>query len=692
MAGGPVEQDGTATEKILGRSAEKRSGRLQSNALDWTSGEDFTPTNEDEEDSDDVAELIGMKEGTKRKRSMTSGRSSGIPSPPQKRTTPVSSRKPIAGVGGRKLRRSTRGGGRELDLRPVVAPQDEERVNAGPQYGLPGEHRADGATLGETNAIAGTEKDPSMVITAGLQHNEEEARERELVDKAITLMRSEIKCAKCSAQGSMTKNGGVDGQRRAWKCKLCGKQISGQTIPMTLEQQLGQEWRTVVNKVKANREQSIPEKPQQQQQQHQMSAKRSTPGPQAAEMIQIPREEWEQTQNTIQYLVRRQEDLMKQNSTIQVLLKSMTKKLESMENREHPAGRREYTASPDHPPQPSRESPTLEGLAGREYACNQQKQQETERQRNEPIGQRETRQNEIAPRPLTKTALNGNQEETRKLNWAEVTKMNRPALINAVPTQLRNKIEKSKQILIEENFKPLVKPTPTVVYFKNVRRGPVGRIRTALRECLPSWAILGLDFVGASVLEIVMDGKLKHRTVATLRMMGIMEIKDFDILEKNVTIPRTGDSQRDQKKRNLEMAVHRLRKNVDKTRNKWAIEWYKSKLQVAMKKLKEIPESEESLGSTEGRGVKTVQSTGEVEEEDGWKLVGPRSRQTTAQKQVEAPTDLDTVTNIDTAKKAQTSPEKQPPQATGHSKENSDTANKEVADGSSEREDVTMHD
>lgn len=43
--------------------------------------------------------------------------------------------------------------------------------------------------------------------------------------------------------------------------------------------------------------------------------------------------------------------------------------------------------------------------------------------------------------------------------------------------------------------------------------------------------MLGLDFIGASVLEVVSDETLKDRVVATMNLLGMTHIPAFDVLE-----------------------------------------------------------------------------------------------------------------------------------------------------------------
>lgn len=52
-----------------------------------------------------------------------------------------------------------------------------------------------------------------------------------------------------------------------------------------------------------------------------------------------------------------------------------------------------------------------------------------------------------------------------------------------------------------------------------------------MRECLSSWALLGVDFIGFSILEIVADRKLQNRVKAALKVIGTITVPDFDALE-----------------------------------------------------------------------------------------------------------------------------------------------------------------
>jgi len=61
--------------------------------------------------------------------------------------------------------------------------------------------------------------------------------------------------------------------------------------------------------------------------------------------------------------------------------------------------------------------------------------------------------------------------------------------------------------------------------------GPIGLVRRSLRESPPSWALLGLSFVGGSVLEVLTDEAQKRRLVNTKRLLGIHELPDVPMFE-----------------------------------------------------------------------------------------------------------------------------------------------------------------
>lgn len=130
------------------------------------------------------------------------------------------------------------------------------------------------------------------------------------------------------------------------------------------------------------------------------------------------------------------------------------------------------------------------------------------------------------------------------------------------------------------------------LYCKNIRRGPIDQVRNALRECLPSWALLGLDLIGPSVLEIIANERLKDRAVSTLKAIGITPIPQFDGLDNTAGRTQPGESTLEQKTRQLKYTAHKLQKNIDKTHSRWATQWYTETLARVCSKLLDMKERE----------------------------------------------------------------------------------------------------
>ena len=74
----------------------------------------------------------------------------------------------------------------------------------------------------------------------------------------------------------------------------------------------------------------------------------------------------------------------------------------------------------------------------------------------------------------------------------------------------------------------ILKPDPEAVYFGGIPRGPIGKLRRALRNALPKWAILSICFIGDSVTEILCHKALVQRLIATLKFMKFRHLKNYD--------------------------------------------------------------------------------------------------------------------------------------------------------------------
>lgn len=61
--------------------------------------------------------------------------------------------------------------------------------------------------------------------------------------------------------------------------------------------------------------------------------------------------------------------------------------------------------------------------------------------------------------------------------------------------------------------------------------GPLGRIGKALNECFPRLALLRIDFIGCSVLEVITNAGLVTRILGTLVLVSILPPLSFVVLE-----------------------------------------------------------------------------------------------------------------------------------------------------------------
>lgn len=129
----------------------------------------------------------------------------------------------------------------------------------------------------------------------------------------------------------------------------------------------------------------------------------------------------------------------------------------------------------------------------------------------------------------------------KKLNWVEITKLNCHQSRKIISEHLQTKISGTHSLLTQSYVKPAYEPKSTALYFRNVRRSSVRAIRKPLLECLPTWALFGLDFVGSSIMEVVTDGKLIARVKTTVKLIGTSIVPDFDVFKSALSAHNTDD-------------------------------------------------------------------------------------------------------------------------------------------------------
>ena len=128
-------------------------------------------------------------------------------------------------------------------------------------------------------------------------------------------------------------------------------------------------------------------------------------------------------------------------------------------------------------------------------------------------------------------------------------------------------------------------PKPTALYFRNIRRARLGQVRKALRQMFTHpWAILGLSFIGKSVIEIVCHEALVNQIVAKLRLTGASHIKSMDVFGDNLK-KLSNKENRDRGTLNLERAQKRFERLVQTCTNPAAKSWYNRQAQEAERRL-----------------------------------------------------------------------------------------------------------
>lgn len=61
---------------------------------------------------------------------------------------------------------------------------------------------------------------------------------------------------------------------------------------------------------------------------------------------------------------------------------------------------------------------------------------------------------------------------------------------------------------------------PSAIYFGNVMKGPIGVMKKKLRSVMPPWSKLCLEFIGASVLALVIDTEHRAQVPAIMCTLG----------------------------------------------------------------------------------------------------------------------------------------------------------------------------
>ena len=123
----------------------------------------------------------------------------------------------------------------------------------------------------------------------------------------------------------------------------------------------------------------------------------------------------------------------------------------------------------------------------------------------------------------------------------------------------------------------ILKPEPEAVYFGGIPRGPIGKLRRALRNALPKWAILSISFIGDSVTEILCHKALVQRLIAALKFMKFRHLKNYD------PTSAVGDTDEDQNTIQYRgSCYHRWLNASKKTYSEVCKVWYEKQAEALM--------------------------------------------------------------------------------------------------------------
>lgn len=146
---------------------------------------------------------------------------------------------------------------------------------------------------------------------------------------------------------------------------------------------------------------------------------------------------------------------------------------------------------------------------------------------------------------------------------------------------------------------------------------------------MPSWAILGLSFIGGSQLEIITDVRLVQKVIGSLKLLNIVELKGFDVAGdamKNRKRRPSALTEESARRQNIEMALKRISRCRETTTNESARQWYSKELYTLQQILTNMgsPSETDKTTSTPPGTVQTSTKNSKHtpdRNDEGWTLV-----------------------------------------------------------------------
>lgn len=484
---------------------------------------------------------------------------------------------------------------RQLTLAPKQVPNERSRdLNTA-------------ATDTETNAatvsLGRPAQDPAEGQGTNNDSNESRAMENKIVEVGLQMGGSTLRCPACGKAGSLVKNGTTRAGAQAIRCMTCRKQLSGQNISGMLAAQLGETWKLEAIRVLHGKDRSNNSSAQNGNGTitvarttwavliDQVATLTATVEALKTRTAPITLETQQQTAvsngNDTQVNSLRSElsTLKAEHNALKKTLEETLKRVDSQSSRDNARI------------QQSHGQPTQGGTIEQDGEAAMEVETATPtptRLRNEADRQTIAQGN----RPHEPTANETAGPETRK--WSKVASAYRPQVRKSAeqrPTSRpgegltwAERLAKSRDMLSKNNLRVEKKPQPVAVYFKGIRRGPLGQVRGALRQSLSNWALLDLCFIGSAVLEVITDKGQRSRLVDTMKQLGITEVTNFDVIGDAMKARREQETDTEMLRKNIEKSVTRMTRCAEISKSSAAKGYYLETVNKAKAKLAELKE------------------------------------------------------------------------------------------------------
>lgn len=361
------------------------------------------------------------------------------------------------------------------------------------------------ATSTEKDEATNKESSPEKILATprGIMIKREVATK--CISLAIKKYKEVLNCTSCGEQNNVFKRWTGSADIQILKCKICSKCISENTVPEMMAKRVVENWRDQVGRMQdTHRKGKLTES----KDDVVMDTKGKT-----SENGTTPRNQLEDLQEAVQHAIKQNRTLLNENRKQQEEIQDALNRIENLER----------LKSTDRGSAKSSQETTVHGIKLGTPDWEKESQ-------NGPANIVQENKDKIAQTGSTREQDNEDDTPSDKLDWAKNAKLYRPS--NGISsTTILQKIRNSRKLNDRQHTRVRPEPRTTDVYFKDVRRGPIGILPLELSECLPRWAILNLSFVVGSRVEVITDVKLKDWLTANLKIVGIAEVQDFDIVK-----------------------------------------------------------------------------------------------------------------------------------------------------------------